>query len=260
MDKQLIARRFAKARNTYSQAAKAQRQVAEKMLHLVSQAHPLPPQRVVEVGCGTGLYSQLLLQAFHPQALTLIDLCPEMEPLIQELLSHPTGGSAPLTHLHFIAGDAEELPLPAGADLITSCSTIQWFEQPARFLQRSADALRPGGLLALSTFGGANLRQIRALTGHGLSYPSLTAWQAMAPPTLTWQHLEEEEVTLWFPSPIEVLRHLKETGVTGTEKQMWSRQRLARFTESYQQQFGTATGQVPLTYHPIYLILKKENL
>ena len=67
MDKQLIARRFAKARNTYSQAAKAQRQVAEKMLHLVSQAHPLPPQRVVEIGCGTGLYSQLLLQAFHPQ-------------------------------------------------------------------------------------------------------------------------------------------------------------------------------------------------
>lgn len=82
----------------------------------------------------------------------------------------------------------------------------------------------------------------------------------MAPPTLTWQHLEEEEVTLWFPSPIEVLRHLKETGVTGTEKQMWSRQRLARFTDSYQRQFGTATGQVPLTYHPIYLILKKENL
>ena len=258
MDKQLIASRFAKARNTYSQAAKAQRQVAEKMLHLVSQAHPLPPQRVVEVGCGTGLYSQLLLQAFHPQALTLIDLCPEMEPLIHELLSHPTGGTAPLTHLHFIAGDAEELPLPAGADLITSCSTIQWFEQPARFLQRCADALRPGGLLALSTFGAANLREIRTLTGHGLHYPSLAEWQVMAPPTLEWQHLDEEEVTLWFPSPVEVLRHLKETGVTGTEKQMWSRQRLARFTCSYQQQFSAASGQVPLTYHRLYLIGRKR--
>ena len=260
MDKQLIARRFAKARNTYSQAAQAQRQVAEKMLRFVSHALPLSPQRVVEIGCGTGIYSQLLLQAFHPQTMTLIDLCPEMEPLIHELFSgYLAQATPPVTPtLRFVAGDAEELPLPAGADLITSCSTIQWFEQPARFLQRCADALRPGGLLALSTFGAANLREIRTLTGHGLHYPSLAEWQVMAPPTLEWQHLDEEEVTLWFPSPVEVLRHLKETGVTGTEKQMWSRQRLARFTCSYQQQFSTASGQVPLTYHPLYLIGRKR--
>ena len=53
MDKQLIAQRFAKARGTYTQAARAQRQVAEKMLRLVRDALPDAQQeqlRLMEIG------------------------------------------------------------------------------------------------------------------------------------------------------------------------------------------------------------------
>ena len=256
MDKQLIAQRFAKARGTYTQAARAQRQVAEKMLCLVRDALPDAQQeqlRLMEIGCGTGIYSELLLECLHPQHLLLVDLCPEMESLISELTAR-----YPEVETTFKSADAEQLAMPEGMQLITSCSTMQWFESPAAFVERCASALVPQGILAFSTFGPDNLCEIKSLTGHGLTYPSLSAWHQMIPPTLHLLHAEEEHITLWFPSPVEVLRHLKETGVTGTEKRVWSKQRLNGFCRAYTERFCNAQGEVSLTYHPFYLIFKNE--
>lgn len=252
MDKQLIARRFAKARDTYSQAAHAQRQVAEKMLQLVERFLPTAQQeilRIVEIGCGTGIYSELLLQSLHPRQMLLVDLCPEMEPLVNKLTaSHPEVKAC------FRAADAEQTDLPSDVHLITSCSTVQWFEAPHAFVTHCSDALAPQGVLAFSTFGPDNLREIKALTGHGLYYPTLTEWREMIGPNLYLHHAEEERITLWFPSPIEVLKHLKETGVTGTEKQVWSKQRLHTFCQTYVSNFSNAQGEVSLTYHPVYIV------
>lgn len=248
MDKRLIAERFARARGTYTREAKVQLQVAEKMLRLVEQhRNRRPLQQVVEFGCGTGLYSHLLVERLHPAHLLLNDLCPEMEELV---------GSLPA---RFVAGDAEALPLPASTDLITSCSTLQWFVSPARFFARCHEALAEGGVLAVSTFGPDNLREIRALTGNGLTYPTLSELTCMLREAgLQVLHAEEEEATLTFASPLEVLRHLQRTGATGTGNHIWTRGKLQQFEASYRQRFALAEG-VSLTYHPIYLLAQKEN-
>lgn len=253
MDKRLIAERFAKARDTYGQEARVQQQVADKMLQLLRQTAERECagfSHMAEFGCGTGYYSRLLLQAFHPQRLLLNDLCDEMGPCVQELCKDG---------VRFLPHDAETLDFPSDTQLITSCSTLQWFAQPARFFQRCHRFLTPGGLLAFSTFGPHNLCEIRALTGNGLAYPTLAELTEMLAPHFRLLHQEEEQVTLTFPDPIQVLRHLKLTGVTGTEKRIWTRQRLHDFSEAYIRQFGHAdTGGVTLTYHPIYIIAKNR--
>ena len=248
MDKRLIAERFARARGTYTREAKVQLQVAEKMLRLLEQQRSgRSLTRVVEFGCGTGIYSHLILEHLHPAELTLNDLCPEMEELV---------GSLPA---RFVAGDAETMELPAETDLITSCSTLQWFVSPARFFRRCHEALAEGGFLAVSTFGPENLREIRSLTGNGLTYPTLKELQQMLEEAgLQLLHGEEEKAVLNFSSPLEVLRHLQRTGATGTGQHVWTRGKLQQFEANYRQRFATEEG-VSLTYHPIYLIAQKEN-
>lgn len=248
MDKRLIAERFARARDTYSHEARVQQQVAEKMMQLL----PFDGFRhIAEFGCGTGSYSRILLHTLKPDSLLLNDLCPEMKECLTDVLLHKS--------VQFVPGDAEALDFPEGTDLITSCSTLQWFNEPEQFFARCHHFLADGGHFAFSTFGAENMREIRRLTGHGLDYLPVEALKHLLAPYFDILHAEEEIVPLSFSTPLEVLKHLKQTGVTGTEKKMWTRGRLQTFCKEYTDAFGREDGTVSLTYHPIYIIAQKKK-
>lgn len=308
IDKALVARRFAHARNTYGREALVQQQVAEKMLRLLTKhacpsaaAHngngntrslsdnASPFRHIVEFGCGTGCYSRLLLHALQPETLLLNDLCPEMrecicdllpagEPLLHKPLLYDDkvelyGAKVPLEKakvplygtplispiVSFLPCDAETLDFPQGTDLITSCSTLQWFADTERFFTRCHHFLSDGGILAFSTFGKRNMQEIHTLTGHGLEYFSLEELKALLSSRFEVLYAEEEIVSLPFGTPLEVLQHLRQTGVTGTEKRVWTRGRLQSFCEEYIRMYGKDDRSVSLTYHPIYVIARKRG-
>ena len=79
MNKSLIAERFSKAITTYSEEANVQRQIADKMIRLLQEHLSAPCPNVIEFGCGTGIYSRMLLQSLRPKSLLLNDLCEEMK-------------------------------------------------------------------------------------------------------------------------------------------------------------------------------------
>lgn len=261
MDKQLIVERFAKARETYTREARVQQQVAEKMMYLLTQKgcggcmlndSAAYFSHIVEFGCGTGSYSRILQHELTPKTLLLNDICKEMEECVKELCNSSS--------VRFLPDDAEYLDFPEGTDLITSCSTLQWFNDPNAFFIRCHHALMADGILAFSTFGAENMHQIRQLTGHGLNYLSIEALQTLLSPYFDILHAEEEIVPLLFETPQQVLKHLKQTGVTGTEKKVWTRSHLNAFYEEYIRLFSDKEGKVSLTYHPIYIIAKKKPI
>lgn len=254
MDKRLIAERFAKARHTYGREARVQRQVAAHMLRLLlAQTAGRRFRHVTEFGCGTGCYSRLLLHALRPDSLLLNDLCTDMLECVADLCQRPD--------VCFLPGDAEVMDVAPGTDLITSCSTLQWFADPATFFVRCQQALAATGILAFSSFGPENMREIRRLTGHGLDYLSpADLAQLLTAAGFHLLHFEETEVSLSFAHPLDVLRHLKQTGVTGTGKQMWTRGKLQTFCDDYRSNFCLPDGQVTLTYHPVFVVAKKKSM
>ena len=68
----------------------------------------------------------------QPEALLLNDLCREMEECVKELCDGTT--------VQFVPGDAEAIDFPGETDLITSCSTLQWFNDPGAFFTRCHQA------------------------------------------------------------------------------------------------------------------------
>lgn len=248
MDKSLIRQRFARAIPTYDCQATVQRTMAQRMVTLLDRH--LPPdahQRVWEVGCGTGLFTHAYLQHHRPQEYLLNDLCPEMQTPLEDILD---------THTRFVPGDVEKASPQGCFSLIVSCASLQWLENPLCFLQRCRTMLTARGHVAFSLFGEENLKEIRALSGAALDYPSLHDWCSKLS-ALGYQplHADEERVTLCFDSPGDVLRHLRQTGVTGIRKEAWTRKQLEDFTTEYRRRFSTTDGKVSLTYHPIYILL-----
>jgi len=102
------------------------------------------------------------------------------------------------------------------------------------------------------------MQEIRNLTGNGLDYLSLGELKTLLSSRYDILHAEEEIVTLPFATPLLVLQHLKQTGVTGTEKKIWTRGRLQTFCNDYVRLFSNVNHDVVLTYHPIYIIAKKR--
>ena len=66
MDKALISRRFAKAVGTYLDKADVQRYVASPDGRTDRSLYPSDIQeRVLEIGCGTGMFTRMYLRRLH---------------------------------------------------------------------------------------------------------------------------------------------------------------------------------------------------
>ncbi len=65
-------------------------------------------------------------------------------------------------------------------------------------------------------------------------------------------------VVLEFASAIELLRHLRETGVNGQADGRWSRSTLTEFEARYRARFGQ-NGQLPLTYDAVWVIARRQG-
>ncbi len=245
VDKSTMARRFAARRDTYEQHGSVQAEVVEELcsavLALCRRDLATTPGPVLEVGCGSGALSRRLAEMAPDAAITLWDIagdCPE------EMADRPG--------CRFVRADAE-LAVTALADqsvrYIFSASTIQWFNSPSRFLAQCARVLRPGGMLALSTFTRGNLEEISAITGRTLQLPAPQGWIDMA---ATWFDVAVARAwvrDLDFETPIDALRHLQLTGVNSLGGS--AREVVRRFPMRLDARYH-------LTYRPMILILYKK--
>lgn len=250
MNKELITARFKKAKDTYSEHAVVQQQIAKRLASLFN-TKDFPHRHILEIGCGSGFLTQELLNRLSPETLTLNDLTH----LGECLAKHHKG----LTKVSFMQGDAETLDFKHQYDLICSSSTFQWFRDPEAFFSKAAHQLCDNGYLLFSTFLPGNMLEIKTLTGVGLAYPDLSQLREWISGHFQIEKEEEDCNVLYFDDPHAVLLHLKKTGVTGVTSQKWTPGKLRTFIKEYQNLFSEQ-NQVRLTYKPVYILARKKAL
>lgn len=241
VDKELVASRFGSARGTYRGSAGAQREVAERLWELAAPLIPRRPERVVEVGVGDGLLTELYVPALEPAALSLWDIADV------DSSRFPAGS-------RFVRCDAEIDVAGLGAssvDLILSASTLQWFHSPETFVAKAFVALKPGGIMALSFFGEGTYREVAAITGVSLRYPDPSRWHIDGEVLV----MEKDTLAVSFDDAAAAVRHISRTGVNALRRDpstsVGAGRRLLRELPK------EADGRVTLTYVPCYLIIRK---
>ena len=244
MDKATIARRFSKAAITYNRNATVQAIVAKRLAGMLADTGCKNFEKAMEIGCGTGLFTKFLTSDFKIKSLVLNDLYKAED--IDQYLEN--------TEYSFIEADAEAMKMPEGLDLIASCSTMQWFENQPDFIFKCSKALNNNGILALATYGSDNMWQMKKATGIYLDYYSMDELVALLKKHFNKVEAVQEHYTLTFNSAMEVLRHIKATGVAGISKTVWGKEKCQAFCAEYSSEFGNEDGSVNLTYHPILLI------
>lgn len=246
-----IITRFSRALDSYDQHADAQQQICRKLTGLLSRYTSMHFRRALEIGCGTGGFTRNLKDSCVIDEWYLNDLCEGCHDKIAELF--------PGQSTDFIPGNAEEIDFPGRFDLIASASAFQWMKEPRLLLHKLAERLTPNGILAFNTFAPGNLAEIKQLTGAGLNYPPTNRLTEWLEEDFHLLHLREEDIILTFDTPLDVLRHLKNTGVTATGDGQWTRGKQTRFCHDYQQLFHTNNNKVTLTYRPLYVLAVKKQ-
>jgi trans-aconitate methyltransferase len=132
-------------------------------------------ETVLDVGCGTGRLTALLLDRLPRGRAVGIDLSTGMLATARREL--PAGSSGRVAFVH---ADASALPIVGAADAIFSTATFHWVLDHERLFRSLARALRPGGRLVAQCGGGPNLERHHRRADvlmHGPAYASyFQAW------------------------------------------------------------------------------------
>lgn len=109
-------------------------------LFQILQEHIAPPQTVLDIGCGTGYMSQIIVSEYPKIQLTINDISEKMLCLARRKLVH--------NNVSILQGNAETLRLLQPFNLIVSNMCFQWFQNLFSTLQK---LLNHTNILAFST-------------------------------------------------------------------------------------------------------------
>ncbi|MDR2963155.1 MAG: malonyl-ACP O-methyltransferase BioC [Bacteroidales bacterium] len=247
--KKHITRRFGKSIESYKTQATVQREMCTLLVQILLQISAKPSQ-VLEIGCGTGFLTKEFLKTFCVQSYTANDITPAMTQEIEHIAQKTA------QHIEFLAGDAENISFLRCFDTIISASTLQWFHNLPQFFKNIQHYLLPQGILAFTTFGTENFKEITTLTEQSLYYYSAEELRELLAPDFHILHCETYCKTLYFSQAIEVLQHIRQTGVNTLSSELWTKSRLQQFCANYQSMFSSEKG-LSLTYNPICIIAQR---
>jgi len=252
--KEKIQHSFDKAASRYDEAAILQREVAERVLERL-ELIKLEPQRILDLGCGTGLNSKALDKRYKKAQLISLDLAPGM---LKEARKH----KAWLSKQRFICGDAEALPLADNSvDLIFSSLTIQWCHDLDSLFKECLRVLKPGGLLMFATLGPDTLHELRNSWKSVDGYNHVNAFidmhdigDALIRNRFADPVMDVENITMTYNEVIQLMRDLKILGAHnltgGRPRSLTGKEKLLAMSEAYESY--RSNGVLPATYEVVY--------
>lgn len=240
LDKSLIKKNFKKSIVSYSKNAVVQESMAQKLVSLIKEkTNRSNFKNILEIGSYTGFLTKQINENFDFENYLALDIVNSSKDYIQKI--NP--------EINFLNSDIESFSISKDSekfDLIATNASLQWCDDFKSVILKLKSFLKEDGVLALSTFEENNLFEIKETFNISLNYLSQDELKACFSNNASFFN---ESKTLEFKNGIELLKHLKLTGVNSIQKNSFSyleiKQKLALLEKNYDNK---------LTYKPFYII------
>lgn len=253
LDQHQVRRRFGRAAQSYEQHDVLQREVQSALLERLDFYEKMP-LRVVDVGAGTGRGTALLKQRYPKAEVIAIDLA---LPMLRTAKQH-SSWLKPFTR---VCAEATALPLADhSVDVLHSNLCFQWVDSLAALFGECVRVLKPGGLLAFSSFGPDTLKELRAAWAEADQSPHVGRFldmhdvgDAMLNSGLRDPVLDVFRYTLTYSEPRKLLEELQGLGATNAdrtrERGLTGKTRYQRMLAAYETQ--RVDGRIPASWEVV---------
>lgn len=239
-----IKKHFEKSMNSYNKNAVVQNLMASKMIiELIKISDSF--DNILELGSGTGLLTEKIAKNLSFNRCYANDLVEKSKIYVQKYIPE----------IEFLCGNALKIKPSRKMDLIISNAMFQWFEN----LDKAIDILKllmtKDSLLAFSTFTPENFKEITDITGLSLKYKSQEEIKSiLTNHNFEILYCESFYEEMKFKNPLELLAHLKNTGVNSLSEKTWTVAKVKDFCDRFSRKYPQAI----LTYSPIIVIAKRK--
>jgi len=252
LDTQQVRRAFGRAAATYDAHAVLQHEVEQRLLERLDYV-AAEPQRVLDLGCGTGRAAIAMRKRWNAAHVVALDLA---LPMLRRIRS---GWLRPLARVN---ADARALPLAdASVDVLFSNLCVQWIDDVPALFDEFRRVLRPNGYLALSTFGPDTLHELRTAWGQVDRGAHVSRFADIARVGDAMMHagfrdpvLDAEHFTLTYAEAGALMRELKAIGATNADasrrRGLTGKSHWRGMLDAYET--FRADGVLPATYEVIY--------
>lgn len=237
-----VEKHFDRAANTYDAHARVQRYVAARL------AERLPElgegTRVLELGSGSGLFTEHVSHAYGQSEIIAIDRS-------QKMCERARSRSA--VSIKFLSGDLADYSGIGTFDLVCSSSAMHWIRAVPELCARTFSSLKSGGVFLGSIFLEGTLGELHSLKRE--LFPTkqppiiLPRFSCFLDPIqeagFILQWTDTFEVVSEHLSLFDMFQELRTVGVTAvieSEYQPLSRGELRTLTEQYERRFRSVNG------------------
>ena len=255
-DKKKIAQNFNKAVQSYDKSDEFQSCTAKHLLTLLPKNSSL----ILDLGCGTGKWTQFLYEHYKHASIFGIDLADKM--LLSAKKKHNS-------KINWLNADIEHLPFNHNiASLIYSNMAIQWCESFKNVIDQTFKVLIRGGYFIFSTLIKDSLKELNYAWNmldtneHVNKYNSLKFHLDVcnsSPFSIEYHKVKQE--TFYYNNTQDLVREFKELGVNTVvhyeNKGLMPPSRYKRFLSRYES-LRTENG-IPCGYNVLYMVLKKNK-
>ena len=248
---------FSKAAQCYHLAPSLYEEIGNTLTKLIGN-NPTEA-RVLEVGCGTGIFTRQLAALWPQSHITAIDVSTAM-------LDEARKNVEAAERIEWIAADARLFKLKLNEyDLIASSCTFHWILPLTSLFKHLISLLEAKGTLAFSMMVCGTLAELRDLRSSIApdkptyrDLPSLDETMlALRASGFEVQHVQTEDYTVEYPNSYDFLRAIKNLGLTGgplgSSFTLLSRNELAQLCSEYQRRHAASSGQVKAGYRVAYI-------
>lgn len=256
-EKSRLVANFNAAAGEYDTVAILQRSVSESLQERLDYMN-IRPQRIVDLGAGTGGAARALAGRYRGCRVVQVDIARNM------LQQSRRSTRRWFPRQSWVCADAGALPLQSGsAELVFSSLMLQWCDDPDRVFAEARRILRGGGLFLFSSLGPDTLKELRdswAAAGddevvHVNGFRDMhDVGDALIRAGFADPVMEVEHMLLTYERVRDLMRELKQLGAgnvsSGRRRSLTGKARLQAMIEAYEHY--RRDGRLPATYEVVY--------